>query len=146
VEEGAGGYLVFSDIPANELKQWSEKAGTADLSARQQQCQWEHGGSAGGRLVTAEHSARRISEDRVERDGDDGWWIDTTVRASTLPNDSGGQIRRYHLVTTDPPYGLPKDEAKEQPGISCTGLIPIQGDKRGGPGHRHAKRPLFFAG
>src|SRR5262245_65757531 len=57
VAEPGGGYLVFSDIPANELKRWDTKGGVRTFRAPS--------GSANGntldregRLHTAEHSGR----------------------------------------------------------------------------------------
>ena len=40
-----GGYLVFSDIPANELKQWTTKGRPHDFSPAQSERQRQHAGS-----------------------------------------------------------------------------------------------------
>lgn len=108
-----GGYLVFSDIPANELKQWSEKAGLRTFRPASNNANGNTMDQR-GRLVTAEHSARRISV--TESNGTVTTVVDRYNGARfNSPNDvvvkSDGTI-----WFTDPPYGLPKDEAKEQPG------------------------------
>ena len=60
------GYLVFSDIPANELKKWSKKDG---LTTFRQPSQAINGNAldADGRLVHASHDGRAIL--RTEKDG-----------------------------------------------------------------------------
>ena len=98
-----GGYLIFSDIPANQLKQWSKETGVTVFR--------EDSHNANGntidrknRLVTAEHSGRRVS--LTEKDGT----IKTVAseydgKKFNSPNDvvvkSDGS-----LWFTDPDYGL----------------------------------------
>jgi len=109
----AGGFLVFSDIPNNELKKWTKDGGVTTFRKPSQNA---NGNTIDlqGRLVTSEHSGRRISV--TEKDG--------TVKALVekfdgkkfnSPNDvvvkSDGT-----LWFTDPPYGLPRDQQKEQEG------------------------------
>ncbi len=108
-----GGFLIFSDIPNNELKKWTKAEGvttfrkpSANINGNTIDLQ--------SRLMSAEHSGRRISV--TEKDG--------TVKALVTvfegkkfnsPNDvvvkSDGTV-----WFTDPPYGLPKGETKEQEG------------------------------
>jgi sugar lactone lactonase YvrE len=59
------GFLVFSDIPANELKRW----GPSGVSVFRSPSDNANGNTIDreGRLVTAEHGGRRIS--RTEKDG-----------------------------------------------------------------------------
>jgi len=106
-----GGYLVFSDIPANELKRWDAANGVQTFRSPS--------GSANGntldldgRLITAQHDGRVT---RTEADGT----ITTLVErvdgnALNSPNDvvvkSDGT-----LWFTDPPYGL-GDRTQETPG------------------------------
>src|SRR5881397_1825002 len=61
-----GGYLVVSDIPANQLKKWTREGG---LTTFREPSNNSNGNTTDteGRLVTAEHSGRRIS--RTEKDG-----------------------------------------------------------------------------
>ena len=98
-----GGYLLFSDIPANRIKKWTPKDGISDYRV-------PSGKSNGltfdkrGRLIACEHANRRVS--RTEEDG-------TIVSMAShyegkklnSPNDvvvkSDGSV-----YFTDPPYGL----------------------------------------
>jgi gluconolactonase len=111
VSEPGGGYLVFSDIPANELKRWDPAGGVRTFRA-------PSGTSNGntldreGRLVTAEH-AGRVS--RTEKDGTVVTVVDSFEgRRLSSPNDvvvkSDGTI-----WFTDPDFGLGK-RTKETPG------------------------------
>jgi gluconolactonase len=61
-----GGYLVFSDIPNNELKKWSKAGGLATFRKPSNNA---NGNTLDlqGRLTTAEHSGRRISV--TDKDG-----------------------------------------------------------------------------
>ena len=108
-----GGYLVFSDIPSNELKRWDAKNGLASFRADSRNT---NGNTRDlqGRLISCEHSARRVT--RTEKDGS------ITVLAEQFegkrfnsPNDpvvkSDGTI-----WFTDPTYGLPRGEPKELDG------------------------------
>ncbi|MCC7009546.1 MAG: SMP-30/gluconolactonase/LRE family protein [Acidobacteria bacterium] len=102
VAEPAGGYLVFSDIPANELKRWDAAGGVRTFRA-------PSGNTNGntldreGRLLHAEHSGRIA---RTERDGRIVTVLDAVDgRKLSSPNDvvvkSDGTI-----WFTDPTYGL----------------------------------------
>ena len=108
-----GGYLVFSDIPNNQLKKWSAKDG---VSIFRQPSQNANGNTLDrqGQIVTAEHSGRRIS--RMEKDGSLTTVVDRfDGKRFNSPNDvvvkSDGTF-----WFTDPPYGLPKGQDKEQDG------------------------------
>jgi gluconolactonase len=108
-----GGSLVFSDIPANELKQWTTKGG---LKTFRQPSQNANGNTLdrAGKLVSCEHSSRRVSVQ--EKDGT----VHTLVnrfdgKKLNSPNDA--VVKSDGTVWfTDPPYGLPKGETKEQDG------------------------------
>ena len=111
INERGGGYLVYSDIPADEMKRWDASGGVKSFR--------KPSGAANGntldregRLVTAEHMGR-IS--RTEKDGT----VKTIVSAFeskklSSPNDvvvkSDGTI-----WFTDPDYGL-GTRAKETAG------------------------------
>lgn len=117
----ADGSLLFSDIPANRIyrwtpeegaKVWREPTGNANGNTLDRQ----------GRLLTCEHSGRRVS--RTEVDG--------TVQAVAehyqgrrlnSPNDivvkSDGVV-----YFSDPPYGI-KPEEREQP---CNGVYRVSPD------------------
>lgn len=98
-----GGYLIFSDIPANRLYRWRMGGSTDVFRANSSQA---NGNTLDlqGRLVSCEHANRRVS--RTETDGT----VVTLVnrynnRAFNAPNDvavkSDGTI-----WFTDPDYGL----------------------------------------
>jgi gluconolactonase len=105
-----GDYLLFSDIPSNQIKRWDAKKG---LTVFREPSNYSNGNyrDAEGRLITCEHSARRVT--RTEKDGS------VTVLADKFdgkrlnsPNDpvvkSDGTI-----WFTDPPYGVPKGDVRE---------------------------------
>jgi gluconolactonase len=107
-----GGFLIFSDIPANELKRWDRQGG---LKTFRQPSNNANGNTTDleGRLVTAEHSGRRIS--RTEKNGEVVTVVDAFEgKKLNSPNDvvvkSDGTI-----WFTDPDYGL-GGQPKEQPG------------------------------
>src|SRR4051812_40470764 len=54
-----GGYLVFSDIPANQLKRWDARKG---LSTFRADSQGTNGNArdAKDRLISCEHTSRRV--------------------------------------------------------------------------------------
>ena len=105
-----GEFLLFSDIPANQMKKWTAEEGITNFRV-------PSGKSNGltydkqGRLVTCEHANRRVS--RTEADG-------TVVTIAShyegkrlnSPNDvvvkSDGSI-----YFSDPPYGLTADYGVE---------------------------------
>lgn len=107
------GFLVFSDIPNNELKKWSKAAGLETFRKPSQNINGNTTDAA-GRLFSAEHCARRVSVT------DAAGKVETVVetfdgKKFNSPNDvvvkSDGTV-----WFTDPPYGLPKGAAKEQAG------------------------------
>jgi gluconolactonase len=98
-----GGYLVFSDIPADELKRWCETDGLAVFRKPSRNA---NGNTLDrdGRLITCEHSGRRLSI--METDGTHRTLVDKLEgKAFNSPNDAavaadGG------VYFTDPDYGL----------------------------------------
>jgi len=108
-----GGFLIFSDIPKNQLKKWTKAGG---VTTYREPSQNANGNTLDreGRLVSAEHSGRRISV--TEKDG--------TVKAVVEQHDAKKFNSPNDVVVksdgtfwfTDPPYGLPKGEKKEQEG------------------------------
>jgi len=108
-----GGYLVFSDIPADELKKWTRAGGVTTFRKPSQNA---NGNTLDrqGRLVTAEHTGRRVS--LTEKDGTVKTLVDAfDGKKLNSPNDvvvkSDGAI-----WFTDPPYGLRNRADKEQAG------------------------------
>ena len=107
------GFLVFSDIPNNELKKWSQAGGLETFRKPSQNINGNTTDSA-GRLVSAEHTGRRIS--LTEKDGTVNSVVDVfDGKKFNSPNDvvvkSDGTV-----WFTDPPYGLAKGATKEQEG------------------------------
>ena len=113
------GALVFSDIPNDELKQWSAKGGVTSFRKPSRNA---NGNTldAMGRLLTCEHSGRRVSIQ--EKDGSVKTLVDSFEgKKLNSPNDvvvrSDGT-----LWFTDPEYGLKnkpgtkEKEDKQQPG------------------------------
>jgi gluconolactonase len=107
-----GGMLVFSDIPANQLKKWSSGGG---LGVFREPSNSANGNTLDGegRLVSAEHGARRVS--RTTKDGAVSTVVETFEgKKLNSPNDvvvkSDGTI-----WFTDPDYGL-AGRPKEAPG------------------------------
>lgn len=102
----AGGYLVFSDIPGDEIKQWRPAGG---LTSYRKPSQRANGNTTDleGRLLTAEHNGRRVA--RQEKNGAVTTVVDSFAgKKLNSPNDlvvkSDGTI-----WFTDPEYGLPND-------------------------------------
>lgn len=98
-----GGFLIFSDIPANELKRWDSRGGVQTFRAPSNNA---NGNTLDreGRLLTAEHGAHRVS--RTEKDGTVVSLVETyDGKKLNSPNDvvvkSDGTI-----WFTDPDYGL----------------------------------------
>jgi gluconolactonase len=114
------GHLVFSDIPANELKRWDAAGGVQTFRKPSNNA---NGNTLDreGRLVTAEHSAHRVS--RTEKDGTVVSLVETYEgKFLNSPNDvvvkSDGSI-----WFTDPDYGL-SGRVKQQPGNYVYRLSP----------------------
>jgi gluconolactonase len=105
-----GGYLVFSDIPADELKRWSMGEGLRTFRKPSRQA---NGNTLDreGRLITCEHHARRVT--RTEHDGTVTVLVDSFEgKKFNSPNDA--VVRSDGTIWfTDPPYGLPKGAARE---------------------------------
>jgi gluconolactonase len=107
-----GGYLVFSDIPNNELKKWSR---SGELTTLRKPSNNANGNTLDlqGRLTTAEHSGRRVS--MTEKDGTVRTVVDTfDGKKFNSPNDVVVKSDGTYWFT-DPDYGLGKNP-KEQAG------------------------------
>jgi gluconolactonase len=106
-----GGFLVFSDIPADELKRWSPNRG---LTTFRKPSHKANGNTLDrkGRLVSCEEGGRRVTV--TENDGTVRLLADQFEgKRLNSPNDvvikSDGTV-----WFTDPTYGI-KPEQKEQP-------------------------------
>lgn len=122
---GAGGYLLFSDVPQNTIFKWSEKEGlTTFLKPSGFTGAGEYGDEPGsngltldrqGRLIACEHGDRRVSAMPLSGGGKRTLADHYQGKRFNSPNDvvvhSSGS---YYF--TDPPYGLPgkdKDPTRE---------------------------------
>ncbi len=101
---GDGGYLLFSDIPANRMLRWVEQDG--HLSVFRSPSRYTNGNTRDrqGRLVSCEHDARRVT--RTELDGTLTVLIDRfDDKPLNAPNDvvvaADGAV-----WFTDPGYGI----------------------------------------
>lgn len=105
------GYLLFTDIPRNRIMRWHPTEG---LSIFREPSQQANGllRDRSGRLVAAEHAARRVS--RTMPDGAIVTLVDKHEgKRLNSPNDLA-EARDGSLYFTDPPYGLPQQkEGKE---------------------------------
>jgi len=107
-----GGFLVFSDIPANELKRWDAAQGLATFRNPSQKI---NGNTLDrkGRLVSCEEGGRRVI--LTEKEGAIRALVDQFEgKKLNSPNDvvvkSDGTV-----WFTDPTYGI-RPDLKEQPG------------------------------
>ena len=107
-----GGMLLFSDIPADEIRKWTRAEGLATFRAMSRGA---NGNTldADGRLVTCEHRSRSVV--RNNHDGSMETLADSyNGRKLNSPNDAA--VKSDGTVWfTDPPYGL-GDRIKEQRG------------------------------
>jgi len=105
-----GGYLVFSDIPSNELKKWTAQNGLSTY----RKVEYQTNGNTRdgkGQLISCCHGARNVLIE--EKDGMVRPLVaDFEGNRFNSPNDvvvkSDGTI-----WFTDPPYGLPKGDKRE---------------------------------
>ena len=116
-----GGYLLFSDIPGNRIIRWAPDGTVSDFLNPVYEGEFEEGRIAGsngitvdpaGDIVFTEHFNGRIS--RIAADG---------TRSVVVDSFEGGRLNSPNdldyradgsLYFTDPPYGLPSPEAREQ--------------------------------
>jgi gluconolactonase len=118
--KGQPGHLIFSDIPANHLKKWTSKDGVTVFRDPSQNA---NGNTIDrqGRLLTAEHSGRRVSI--THADGSVHTVVDAFEgKKLNSPNDvvvkSDGS-----LWFTDPDYGL-GGKPREQDGNYVYRFVP----------------------
>jgi len=104
--------LIFSDIPASKLMQWTAAKGLEEFRPSEN----ANGNTLDteGRLISCQHSARNIV--RTEKDGSLTVVVDQHAgKKLNSPNDAAVKSDGT-IWFTDPPYGLPKGQAKEQEG------------------------------
>lgn len=127
--------LYFSDIPANTVYRWSESEGTVVFLQPVLPEDADTGGAGGsnglalhpdGRLVLCEHGGRRVSA--MALDGERATLADRyDGRRLNSPNDivfhSSGAA-----FFTDPPYGLPSQDADENKEQDHNGIYRLDPD------------------
>jgi gluconolactonase len=101
---GDGRYLLWSDIPNDRILKWEEETGAASIFRRPSRHANGNTRDRQGRLVTCEHSGRRVT--RTEYDGSITVILDRyNGRRLNSPNDvvvkSDGTV-----WFTDPPFGI----------------------------------------
>ncbi len=112
--------VIFSDIPNSVLMQWSAEGGLKEY--RKSEASNGNVLDAQGRIVTCQHTGRNLV--REEADGKITVLVSTADgKKFSSPNDlavkSDGSV-----WFTDPPYGIPKGQEKEQPGNYVYRLAP----------------------
>ena len=129
------GFLLFSDIPGNKVYQWSEKLGTGVYLEEVLAPDAGTGGVGGsnglsldheGRLILCEHGNRRVA--RYELDGPRTTLADRyDGKSLNSPNDivfhSSGAA-----FFTDPPYGLPEQDADANKQLEWNGIYRLDPD------------------
>ena len=118
-QPGGGGYLVFSDVPRNQVMKWKEGEGmSVFLKPSGYTGVTDYIGEPGsnglnvnsrGELISCEHGDRRVS---VMTRGGGKWTIADNFEGKRFnsPNDSTVD-QAGNIYFTDPPYGLPKGPA-----------------------------------
>lgn len=104
--------LVFSDIPPGKLMQWTADKGLTEFRASEN----ANGNTLDGegRLITCQHSGRNVV--RTEKDGSITVLVDQyDGKKLNSPNDVAVKSDGT-LWITDPPYGVPAGQKKEQEG------------------------------
>lgn len=121
-----GGWLVFSDIPSNELKKWTAAGGVTTWRTPSNNANGNLLDQQ-GRLISCEHSSRRVT--RTKADGTIEVLVDSfDGKNLNSPNDVAVKSDGT-LWITDPPYGIPKDQKQEQAAQNVFRFDPAAPDK-----------------
>jgi gluconolactonase len=118
-QPGGGGYVVFSDVPRNQVMKWKEGEGmSVFLKPSGYTGVMEYSGEPGsnglnvnsrGELISCEHGDRRVS--LMVRGGGKRTIADHFEgKRFNSPNDLTVD-KAGNIYFTDPPYGLPKGPA-----------------------------------
>ena len=130
-----GGYLLFSDIPANAVLRWSEADGVSTFLDPVLAADADTGASGGsnglnrdleGRLILCEHGNRRVA--RMESDGTRTTLADRyDGRRLNSPNDIVF-LASGSAYFTDPPYGLAGQDESENKEVDQNGVYRLDPD------------------
>lgn len=134
----SGGYVLFSDVPANTIYRWSESDGLSTWltpsgytgTAPREASNGSNGLAldADGRLVLAQHGDRRIARFTASLDDPspsfetiaDRWDGKRFNSPNDLVYDSDG-----NLYLTDPPFGLPGRSESPEKEIPFSGVYRV---------------------
>ncbi len=106
-----GGFLIFSDIPADELKRWSAADGVTAWRAPSGQANGNIRDPE-GRLITCEHATRRVS--RTAADGAVTALVEAHAgKRLNSPNDAA-VAGDGAIWFTDPPYGIAAEQQEQE--------------------------------
>ncbi|MEE2778297.1 MAG: SMP-30/gluconolactonase/LRE family protein [Acidobacteriota bacterium] len=129
---GADGHLLFSDIPADTVYQWSESGGQSVFLNPVFLPELETGGQGGSNGLTLDHAGRVIlcehGNRRVARIDENGTRVTVVDRVDGKRLNSPNDIV-YHssgaAFFTDPPYGLAGPESAE---LEVNGVYRLDND------------------
>jgi gluconolactonase len=129
------GYLLFSDIPANQILKWHPEEG---LSIFREPSHNSNGLTLDneGRLLACEHTSRKVT-----RTTEEGEIVVLAEKYQDMLFNSPNDLvvaDRGAIYFTDPPYGTPKGKSREM--IFC-GVFCIETDNSIYLEYRHLKKP-----
>lgn len=133
--------LLFSDVPANTIYQWTEEKGTSVyLTPSGFTGETKRGGEPGsnglalddeGNLLLCQHGDRRIAmmNTSVAEPAADFTTIANTYNGKKFNSPNDLVFRNYDIYLTDPPYGLEKqmDDPKKELPFQGVYRIPAEG-------------------
>ncbi|TDB65309.1 SMP-30/gluconolactonase/LRE family protein [Arundinibacter roseus] len=133
-----GGYLLFSDVPANTVFRWSEKDGLSEfLKPSGYTGRGEYSDEPGsngliidsqGRLVSCEHGDRRLSAMPLTGGGKITLADRFEGKRFNSPNDVAQHPTNGSYYFTDPPYGLAKKDKDPTREIKEFGVYRVTAD------------------
>lgn len=104
-------FLIFSDIPSNELKRWNA---AKELTTFREDSRGANGNTSDreGRLISCEHAARRIV--RLERENGSFTVLADRFEGKRFNSPNDAVVKSNGSIWfTDPTYGTPPGEPKE---------------------------------
>ena len=106
-----GGFLIFSDIPASELKMWTKADGVTTWAKESNQTNGNTRDRE-GRLISCEHATRRVT--MIQGSGSSSVTLVDSHDGKKLNSPNDAVVKSDSTIWfTDPTYGLGKN-TKEQ--------------------------------